>query len=188
VRRDQDAGPAYPHDQGTSGFDALPSKRPLVNRVAWWKSLPPGRFVADSLLEEDGFEPSVPRVRETQSVQGFFGYVPRGSPTAKLVAPDGGVHTRYKSIRLTKAGLHLVNVVEQVELGLKPPMWCSSFPTAVLSLGFATAGIATNAVLLRANQCREALARSAGSATGTELRHQCRRLETLGVGGARSPP
>ena len=24
--------------------------------------------------------------------------------------------------------------------------------------------------------------------TGTELRHQCRRLETLGVGGARSPP
>ncbi|HEV2732056.1 MAG TPA: hypothetical protein VGV15_18640 [Terriglobales bacterium] len=50
---------------------------------------------------------------------------------------------RYKSIRLTKAGLHLVNVVEQVELGLKPAMWCSSFPTAVLSLGFATAGIAT---------------------------------------------
>jgi hypothetical protein len=33
--------------------------------------------------------------------------------------------------------------VEQVELGLKPGDVGSSFPTAALSLGFATAGIAT---------------------------------------------
>jgi hypothetical protein len=33
--------------------------------------LPAQRFVPDSPLEEDGFEPSVPREREAESVQGF---------------------------------------------------------------------------------------------------------------------
>ena len=56
-----------------------------------------------------------------------FGYVPRGSPTAKVFAPDGVVHTDEKH-PLTKAGLRFVHVVEQVELGLKPGDVVFEFP------------------------------------------------------------
>ena len=49
-----------------------------------------------------------------------FGYVPRGSPTAKVVAPMA-LFTLDEEHPLTKAGLRFVHVVEQVELGLMFP-------------------------------------------------------------------